>query len=146
MIRIVKNGITFECDTADDVRLAMSVLEPVPTVADESWSESDDSDETFLTIVPNHVDLESDLRAGIDYPSPPKHVAVKRIMLDVLEAVMLFPEGVETRGVATLLGLTEKAASNRIQSLKRDGLVEMVPHHHRWVATTLARRAKLVAC
>jgi hypothetical protein len=75
-----------------------------------------------------------------------QHVPVRAILLDVLNAILLFPEGVESRGVAELLGLTDKSIGNRIQRLKGAGLVEKVPHHRQWRATQLARRAKLVKC
>lgn len=77
---------------------------------------------------------------------PSQCIPVRGKQLDVLEAVLLFPEGVPVAGIAQLLGLTDKTVGQRIQTLKNAGLVEHVPHHHLWRATTLARRAKLVRC
>ena len=77
---------------------------------------------------------------------PSQCIPVRAKQLDVLEAVLLFPEGVPVAGIAQLLGLTDKTVGQRIQTLKNAGLVEHVPHHHLWRATTLARRAKLVRC
>jgi hypothetical protein len=76
----------------------------------------------------------------------PQCVPVRAKQLDILEVVLLFPEGVPVKGIAQLLGLTDKTVGQRIQALKADSLVEHVPHHHLWRATTLARRAKLVRC
>lgn len=73
-----------------------------------------------------------------------QHIPVRAKQLDVLEAVLVFAEGVQCKGIEQLLGLPEKAVSGRIQCLKKAGLVELVPHSTRWRATQLARRAKLV--
>jgi hypothetical protein len=82
-----------------------------------------------------HVDM------GFDVP---QYIPVSAKKLDVLEAVLLFPDGVPANGVAQLLGLTQKMASGRLQMLRVAGLAELVPHTNSWRATTLARRAKLV--
>lgn len=74
----------------------------------------------------------------------PQHISVRDRQLDILDAVIAFPEGVTCRGVAELLGLSDKTVSGRMQLLKRAGLVEKLQGHHSWRATTLARRAKLV--
>lgn len=79
----------------------------------------------------------------------PQHIPVTRCCLDVLEAVLLFPEGVYAKGIGELLGISpkSKAVGGRLQKLATMGLVEH-PHHNRnlWRATPLARRSKLVAC
>jgi hypothetical protein len=75
----------------------------------------------------------------------PQHISVSRKYREVLEAVMLFPEGVSTGSIATLLGTTDKTVGGRMQQLKQRNLVELVPGHRLWRATTLARRAKLVS-
>jgi hypothetical protein len=82
-----------------------------------------------------HVDM------GFDVP---QYIPVSAKKLDVLEAVLLFPDGVPANGVAQLLGLTQKMASGRLQMLRVAGLAELVPHTNSWRATALARRAKLV--
>jgi hypothetical protein len=154
MIRIAKGDITLECETQADLRLALGVFADV--------------DKPVLPAVhlPIEVNAEPIGRAYLgdqlpeDAPKPwaevgeqaklklvssaPQHIPVRAKQLDVLEAVLLFPEGVPAKGVSQLLGLTDKAVGQRMQSLKRDGLVELVPHHNLWRATTLARRAKLV--
>lgn len=95
-------------------------------------TESDDSDEPFLplatvgTIAPQHI------------PVSVKNMAV-------LDAVMLFPEGITVKGVSSLTGLEVKTVGGRMQMLKSKGLVELIPHKLDWRATQLARRAKLVA-
>lgn len=113
-------------------------------------TESDDSVQTgHLKIAATIPAAESALRAVPTLESvatiAPQLIPVRRRQLDVLEAVLLFPEGVPGKGISQLLGLSEKTVSGRMQSLRRDSLVEMVPHTHAWRATSLARRAKLVA-
>lgn len=73
-------------------------------------------------------------------------IPVSRRNLEVLEAVMCFPEGVPNRGLQQLLGLREGQISGRLNTLKVKGLVELIPHSLAWRATQLARRSKLVAC
>lgn len=98
-----------------------------------------------LSVVDTEPDSDAPSgRMNVDMGFELHYIPVRAKQLDVLEAVLLFPEGVPVKGVAQLLGLTEKAVGQRMQSLKKDGLVELVPHHHLWRATTLARRAKLV--
>lgn len=74
----------------------------------------------------------------------PQHITVSRRNREILEAVMLFPEGVSTGSLATLLGLKQVVVAGRVQALKAALLVEKVPGHRLWQATTLARRSKLV--
>jgi hypothetical protein len=173
MIRITKGDITLECETQADVRLALGVFadvdepplpsvavvpvvngvpvgapewrvggppdpKPLPPIADEYYPQPPDGGPPEGFRVLRAVPTESG--------DSVQHVPVRALLLDVLNAIMLFPEGVETRGVAELLGLTDKSIGNRIQRLKDAGLVEKVPHHRRWRATQLARRAKLVKC
>jgi hypothetical protein len=175
MIRISKGGIDILCDTQADVRIAMAALtdgdEPalpavsvVPVVngvpaGGPAWRVGGPPDRTiregdFMT--PDLLaELEEDKPAlrlvsesddSVSESPTVQHVPVRAILLDVLNAILLFPEGVESRGVAELLGLTDKSIGNRIQRLKGAGLVEKVPHHRQWRATQLARRAKLVKC
>lgn len=109
-----------------------SHLYPVPEADDITEGAPSDSDAPSGRM---NVDM------GFEVP---QYIPVRAKQLEVLEAVLLFPEGVPCRGIGQLLGLTDKTVGQRMQSLKREGLVEMVPHHHLWRATTLARRAKLV--
>lgn len=152
MIRIVKAGLEFQCDTADDVRLAMGVLNDVymgPFNDSPSWrvggppvdpDPDDDPMARGLELVTKISDTVTEV-CSIE----PQYIPVRAKCLEVLEAVMLFPDGVPCSGLETLLGLSEKQVSGRVQMLKRAGLVESVPGHRLWRATTLARRAKLVA-
>jgi hypothetical protein len=73
-----------------------------------------------------------------------QHITVSRRNRAVLDAVTLFSEGVSTGSLAILLGLEQGVITGRVQALKKAGLVEKVQGHRLWVATTLARRGKLV--
>lgn len=145
MIRIIKGGLEFQCDTADDIRLALGLLadlQPQPQASlVPDWQVGGPPDvKRVFEVVP---DAEDDVVESI----APQHIPVSRRCLDVLEAVMIFTEGVPVRGVCELLGLGTEVVGGRMQMLKNRGLVETVPGHSRsWRATTLARRAKLVAC
>lgn len=72
-------------------------------------------------------------------------VPVRRKLLDILEVVLCFPEGISSKGVQNLTGLSDGAVGNRLTRLRLAGLAERVAHHHLWRATDLARRSKLVA-
>lgn len=126
-----------------DWRVGGPVHPYVPNTQGISADELDslEDDKPALTLVPP---TESD----DSVPEVPtvQHIPVRAKLLEVLECIMLFPEGVESRGVCELLGVGDKGVGNRIQRLKQAGLVEQVPHHRRWRATQLARRAKLVKC
>jgi hypothetical protein len=74
----------------------------------------------------------------------PQHIPVSRKNNEILEAIMLFTEGVGTSGLTQLLGIPQVIVASRIQALKSAGLVEKIPGHRLWRATQLARRAKLV--
>lgn len=77
-------------------------------------------------------------------PDALQHISVSAVNLEVLEAVMLFPEGVTSKGIQQLLGLSDTTASGRVQTLREQGLIERLPHRNIWRATELARRSKLV--
>jgi hypothetical protein len=113
-------------DVGERVRVSMGFIE-------------DDDDPPVLTLVSESDDSVTELPTV-------QHIPVRAILLDVLNVILLFPEGVEARGVCELTGFSDKAIGNRIQRLKNMGLVEKVPHHRQWRATQLARRAKLVKC
>lgn len=168
MIRITKGDITLDCETEGDVKLALAVLTfdetaalpsvsvyPVvngQAVAPPAWRVGGPSDPV------NYGDaMTADVLAELEEDKPVlslvteshdsvavQHVSVRDRQLDVLDAVLAFPEGVTCKGVGELLGLTDKSVGGRMQLLKRAGLVEKLQGHHAWVATTLARRAKLV--
>jgi hypothetical protein len=82
--------------------------------------------------------------AAVPDADAPKHISVSAVNLEVLEAVMLFPEGVTSKGIQQLLGLSDTTASGRVQTLREQGLIERLPHRNIWRATELARRSKLV--
>lgn len=172
MIRITKGDIVLECETQADMRLALGVLADVDVPALPSmhipvevnapaW-EPTPLPPIGSGVVAHYTDKDYGMVTEPGEPGKPKLVAVPESgelsswpsqcipvrgkQLDVLEAVLLFPEGVPVAGIAQLLGLTDKTVGQRIQTLKNAGLVEHVPHHHLWRATTLARRAKLVRC
>lgn len=78
------------------------------------------------------------------YSAAVQHITVSRRNREVLDAVMLFPEGVSTSSLATLLGIKQGVIAGRVQALKDVSLIEKVQGHRLWAATTLARRSKLV--
>jgi hypothetical protein len=159
MYSITLGGITVTADNEAELRLAIAVLNtplgslhmPVAVNAPApSWRVGGPPDPKPLPPIPNErIAVPKPVLRAVPTESPdsvaPQHVSVTRLHLDVLEAVMLFPEGVTTRGVSQLLGLSNKTAGGRIQGLKRQGLIEKLPGHKSWRATTLARRAKIVA-
>lgn len=81
---------------------------------------------------------------SVPNPVMPQHISLPRKQNEVLEAVILFPEGVTTNSLSTLLGVSQMVVSGRIQELKVKGLIEKLPGHKAWRATQLARRAKVV--
>lgn len=171
---VTKDGVSVSADTEAELRLAIAVLtgtveeKPMGAVhlpieinapawrvggppdvevlraqgqyPADVWTPDVDDDPRPLTLV------KSESPDSVTESPTVQHIPVRALLLDVLNAILLFPEGVESRGVAELLGITEKSIGNRIQRLKAAGLVEKVPHHRQWRATQLARRAKLVKC
>jgi hypothetical protein len=140
--RIIKDGTTFEADTADELRIIVGVLTdqnvPVPS--------------TFGDVYPPGDKGTDILGLPITEPSEPivldslgQIIPVRRKLLDVLDVIASFPEGITTQGVSTLIGVAASATSHRVTRLKKMGLVESVPHTIYWRATDLARKAKLVA-
>jgi hypothetical protein len=153
MIRITKGDIVLECETQADLQLALSVLcEPVDVPALPSmhvpvevnapaWRVGGPT-EPYVPELPND-EPSGNMRVNMGFDTA-QHISVPSKQLDVLEAVKLFPEGVSCKAVGELLGLSDKQVGGRIQQLRRANLIEHVPHHNLWVATPLARRAKLV--
>lgn len=174
MIRITKGDITLDCETEGDVKLALAVLtfdeaailpsvsvypvvngqavappewrvggpRPVPLAGDAMTADmlaELEEDKPVLSLVNTAEPV-----LGVPVLQAPQHISVRDRQLDVLDAVLAFPEGVTCKGVGELLGLSDKSVGGRMQLLKRAGLVEKLPGHHSWRATTLARRAKLV--
>jgi DNA-binding transcriptional ArsR family regulator len=92
---------------------------------------------------PPTIDVSSKVLALA--PSPPPMVLVRRILMEVLDVVLTFPEGITSQGISQLTGVRVSTISHRLTRLKRLGLVESVEHSINWRATGLARKAKLVA-
>lgn len=173
---VTKDGVSVTADTQAELAIAIAALNTDATVAEPKaigtvhlpvaakldvppWAVGgpspnnpvanifppvdgdDDPQPVKLGIVRDTESDDSDVK-----PATVQHIPVSAKLLEVLEAVMLFPEGVGCPGISTLLGLTVKTVTGRMQMLKKQGLVETVPHHRAWRATELARRAKLVKC
>jgi hypothetical protein len=156
---VTKDGVSVTADTEAELAIAIAVLNTDTTVAERvsveevnaigrgylgealpfPYATVEEPPKPKLAVVSTESDDSDAPRLGT-----PQHVTVTPKNREVLEAVMLFPEGVSTASLATLLGLKQVTVSARIQSLKNQNLVEHVPHHNLWRATTLARRAKLV--
>jgi hypothetical protein len=170
MIRVIKGDITFECESEDDLRLALGVLtettefpklellQPVPVgnvdVALGGYhGQGGQGDVTTLPTPPSwrvggppQSAFGDDETESDDSESPTvAHISVSKLESEILEAVMLFSEGVTVGSLAQLLGMTRKQVGGRVQMLKRKNLVEKMQGHHTWRATTFARRAKVVA-
>lgn len=169
MIRITKGDITIECETQADVRLALGVFadvdvpalpevvnapawrvggprawkpDPLPPLGVGLLGEAMVPD---IPYIPYDMIKASEEKPKLVAVDPlPQHITVSRRNREILEAVMLFPEGVSTGSLATLLGLKQVVVAGRVQALKAALLVEKVPGHRLWQATTLARRSKLV--
>jgi hypothetical protein len=163
VIELTKGDMTIRCETEAELRIARAVFSEPDEVTEMGEIESlaigvgylGEYDPQLSTLPDGdyrssrHLAVVSEPETESDDSVPKdttvQHVPVSRRNLDVLEAVMLFPEGVPASGLGTLLGLTSHTVHGRLQSLKRAGLVEGVPGHELWRATPLARRSKLVA-
>lgn len=172
MMRVTHGGFTVDCDTEAEVRIAIAALSiPSPTVELAAGPVADPNGYTSHLEVPGWrvggpvseheqhahtavidadpakrtLALVEQANTKIAQIGVPEMVPVTRVNLDVLEAVLCFQEGVPTRGLMELLGLKQTTVSGRLGTLQRAGLIERVQHKNLWRATTLARRAKLVA-
>lgn len=84
--------------------------------------------------------------ASVSTLAPVERIAVQENLLEVLNTVLAFPEGITIKGINTLLAPgAPKAMGNRVYRLKLMGLVEKVDGHWLWRATQRARDAKLIA-
>lgn len=170
MIRITKGDITLECEDLTDLKLALGVLTEceaavVPSVylpidaaapdwrvggpadivkpADYAATAMGDLAASFLGKADDKpalslVQSESSDSVGL------QHIPVSAVHYETLECIMVFAEGVPATGISQLLGVKVGTVHSRLQALKHQGLVERVRGHQLWVATPLARRAKLV--
>lgn len=155
---VSKDDVHVLCDNESELRIAIAVLNSPASVSmpvevnAPPWRvggpavpyvpypyPDEDDDPPALTLVPP---TESD--DSVTKPATVQHVSLSKVHREMLEAIMLFPEGVTTKSMMILLGLTEKQAGGRIQGLKKRGLIERIPGHWSWRATDLARRAKVV--
>lgn len=123
--------------------------EPLPPIGSgviAHYAESEHEGHEHVPLKPKLVavgKLQDDTRVDVEF-NVPQHITVSRKNREVLDAVILFSEGVSTSSLSTLLGLKQVVVASRLQALKTDGLVAKIPHHRLWAATSLARRAKLV--
>lgn len=86
--------------------------------------------------------------ASVSPIGPVERIPLLQNLLDVLNVVLTFPEGISAKGIGQLLPITETkptAVGNRLYRLKLMGLVEKVDGHWIWRATQRARDAKLIA-
>jgi hypothetical protein len=173
-LRIKLGAFTVEGDNEDELRAAMRVVEgtkpdstpgpsgpdlPVPTrdglIKVETPPRAGEI--TVVGTVPESVRASAreyvNARSGNGAtgnllalaPSPPTMVPVRRVLLDVLDVLLTFPEGITGKGIAQLAGVNASVISHRLTRLKRQGLAEGIPGTINWRATTLARKAKLVS-
>lgn len=165
--RVTKGGLAVTADTAAELQIAIACLTEM--ISDEvvhdgrvevnapAWRVGGPRDEMPIgrAYLGDHVDGPYGVTADamvpdiprlavVPDPGMPQHITVSRKNREVLDAIILFNEGVSTNSLETLLGIKPVIIASRIQALKGAGLVAKVPGHRRWVATTLARRAKLV--
>src|SRR3954471_12295173 len=120
---VTKDGVSVSADTEAELRLAIAALTVAETpvgsvhlpieVNAPAWRvggppDVDDDDPRPLTLV------KSESPDSVPESPTVQHVSVRALQLDVLEAVFAFPEGVTCKGVAELLGLTDKTVSGRM--------------------------------
>src|ERR1700739_147536 len=70
---------------------------------------------------------------------PPPMIPVRKLLMDVLDVLFAFPEGITCQGISQLTGVNKGACGHRLNRLKKMGLAEGVPHSINWRATSLAR-------
>lgn len=159
-LRIKLGNFVVEGDTEDELRAAMRALRheedtpktPGPT-GGELVTMPPEAGETIVTgapeVVPTGVFKRQTDLAAVNVltlaPSPPTMIPVRRVLLDVLDVLLTFPEGITGKGVSQLTGVNPSAVSHRLTRLKRQGLAEGVKGTINWRATALARKAKLVS-
>ena len=166
---VKKGGLSVSADTEEELRIALAVLSNghvanvpslhIPIEADivgaqggrpePSWrvggppddkpDDKPDDDPKPLALVRPTESCDS-----VPESTTVAHIALSPPHMETLDCILLFTEGVSASGIATLTGIKNGTAHSRIQHLKRKGLVERVKGHELWVATPLARRAKLV--
>lgn len=171
-LRIKLGNFVVEGDTEDELRAAMRVMGheeitadtikdsvkstpvgPTDTVRGELVTMPPEAGETIVTgapeVVPSGVFKRQTDLAALNVltlaPSPPTMIPVRRVLLDVLDVLLTFPEGITGKGVSQLTGVNPSAVSHRLTRLKRQGLAEGVKGTINWRATALARKAKLVS-
>lgn len=81
------------------------------------------------------------------HPLPPaERVSIPWRHVEVAEILLAFPEGISSRGVATLMGINHSTASQRLAKLRDEWqLAQRVQGRWLWVATDRLRRAQLIA-
>ena len=162
MIELRKGDMVIRCETEAELRIARAVFAEPDEVAEMASLGEIESLAIGLGYLGDYAPARSTLPDGI-YRSTPhltvvpevevshgdsvptvQHIPVSARNMEVLDAVMLFPDGVPSNGIAELIGVPSPIVSGRLQILKDSGLVEKVPGHRAWRATQLARRSKLV--
>ena len=158
---ITKGDITIRTDSLDEAEQVVAWLiksdspEPPPAamaVELPTLPVLQSVSNPFMPMVPSPPPLKS----LVQYPSEednvvqlgsaePHMIPVRVVLMEVLEVVKCFPEGITSRGVSELTGVEVGRVSHRLTRLKKMGLVESVKGSINWRATQLARRAKLVA-
>src|SRR3954468_4716220 len=117
---VTKDGVSVSADTEAELPLAIAALTVAETpvgsvhlpieVNAPAWRvggppDVDDDDPRPLTLV------KSESPDSVPESPTVQHVSLSRQLPVVLDAVLLFPEGVTVKGVCQLLGLTEKQGS-----------------------------------
>lgn len=158
MYEITKGDITIRTDSESEAMRAFRWLgNQPPPPAPTPVSDEVPVLEPMLPTLPNPL-LTNDVApagagaggapvAKVVALNPPEQqiIPVRTVLLEVLDVVLTFPEGITSKGISQLSGVTQSRVSHRLTKLKRLGLVESMQGSINWRATPLARRAKLVA-
>jgi hypothetical protein len=154
---VTKDGVSVTADTEPELAIAVAVLNTDTTVAERvpvgvnaigrgylgealrfPYSTVEEPPKPKLAV----VSTESD--DSVAESPAVQHIPVSPENLETLDCISLFSEGVPARGISELLGVKVGTIHSRLQSLKKQGLVERVRGHQLWIVTPKARRAKLV--
>jgi hypothetical protein len=119
------NGIEVSTDTVEELSALCSMI--------DLGTKKDDA--------PESKPFALELVSGGD--DDQRMIPVRTIYLEALEVLKAFPDGITSRGIATLLNISQSAASSRLSVLRDLGLAD----HHKWTwaATKLSHTAKLIA-
>lgn len=63
-------------------------------------------------------------------------IFLSKKLFEVYDVISLFPQGISSKNVASLLNIKMTVACSRAHALHKDGLIEAVPHHRLWRVTS----------